>query len=336
MPNSSTRDTLWRQWELLKMLPSRPPGITTRELTNLLVDMDLGVSKRQIERDLASLSSHFPIICNDASRPYGWYWMKGSNSEIPGLSVAEALSMRMIKETLTPILPAAFLVSLEGRFDEAERKLKTSDSKAGNAAAHWLDKVRTVPPAQPLLPPVINEDVLDTVHSSLLKQQQLSVSYQAAANQPLKEITLHPLGLIQRGSVAYLVATAFKYSDIRLYVLHRIVAAEPQQALAKIPVGFDLDDYLDTGHLQFGAGEVVQFQAMVGEGLAIILRETPLSDDQVITLIKGKQLLKATVPITWQLRWWILSQGDQIEVKAPLLLRDEIKQSLTDAINQYD
>lgn len=336
MPSNSTRNTLRRQWELLKALPSRGPGITIRELTDSLHNLDLGVSRRQIERDLRDLSVLFPIACNDAGKPYGWHWMKGASIELPGISIAEALSLQMVEGALKPLLPAVYREVLEARFQAAKQKLDEQASASASSAVRWMGKVRTVLPAQPLIPPQLEAGVLDAVQTALLKERQLTGDYQAADNQPAKTLTLHPLGLIQRGPVAYLIATTFNYPDVRLYALHRFTTASQTTAKAVIPVDFNIDDYLESGHLQFGSGEVIEFKALVTAPLAVIMQETALVADQEITPHDDKYLLEATLPLTWQLCWWVLSQGPEIEVLGPSALRAQIKQSLISAAAQYN
>lgn len=79
----------------------------------------------------------------------------------------------------------------------------------------------------------------------------------------------------------------------------------------------------------------MRLEAALSDGLAQILRETPLSEDQEIKEQDDAVNLTATVADSWQLRWWILSQGDGIEVVAPEELREEIALSLKRAAGQY-
>jgi predicted DNA-binding transcriptional regulator YafY len=55
MPTRKTQSTLARQWELLKLLPSRGTGKTAKQLAEALNDAGFKISKRQVERDLADL-----------------------------------------------------------------------------------------------------------------------------------------------------------------------------------------------------------------------------------------------------------------------------------------
>ena len=72
MPKAAQHHALARQWELLKQLPSRAPGITARELVTQLNTAGFAVTKRTIERDLVELAGVFGIECNDKSTPFGW------------------------------------------------------------------------------------------------------------------------------------------------------------------------------------------------------------------------------------------------------------------------
>lgn len=198
-----------------------------------------------------------------------------------------------------------------------------------------MDKVRSVPPSLPLLPPAIDTDVLETVTEALLASRQIDVDYHAMSDGVTRSMRLHPLGLVSRVPATYLVATAFAYSDVRLYALHRIVRAIRTDETVKRPEGFDLDAYIRSGALQFGTGENIRLKAELSEDLAQILRETPLAPDQRINEQDGAIELAAAVADSWQLRWWILSQGAGIVVREPRQLRDEIKENLREALAAY-
>ncbi len=207
MPADKKHRTLARQWELLKLLPTRGAGKTAAELTRALKEAGFPVTKRSVERDLNDLLDVFRLDRNDKSPPYGWRWPYDTPAALPGITVAEALSLRLVQDTLRPLLPASVIKSLEPRFRQAEAKLATLAER--NPTAQWADKVRSVPPTLPLLAPAIDIDILETVQEALLANQQLEADYRAMGTEEPSAIRLHPLGLITRGPVTYLVATAF-------------------------------------------------------------------------------------------------------------------------------
>lgn len=333
MPSGKTYNSLARQWELLRRLPSRGPGKTTKELAKELKDAGFNVTKRTVERDLADLYDAFDLVCNNAGVPYGWHWIPGASPEMPGLTLAEALSLRLLETYLQPLLPASVLSVLAPRFSSAAKKLDLLAEE--NAIARWTDKVRTVSPALPFLPPKMAEGVLETVQEAVLLERQIEIEYQAFNAPEATEQRLHPLAIVQRGPVTYLVATAFDYADIRLYAVHRIAAARLTDEPAKRDSNFDLDAYIAQGALQFSNGETIRLEAHVSEDLARVLRETPISEDMTLEQHDEAWKLTATVADSWQLRWWVLSQGAWITVIAPEALRGAIAEELAQALAGY-
>src|SRR5690606_19688019 len=99
---------------------------------------------------------------------------------------------------------------------------------------------------------------------------------------------------------------------------------------------FSLQAYLDSDALQFSAQEQLQLQAWVSETLARMMRETPLSADMSLEPTEDGYQLQATVRDTWQLRWWLLQQGQDICVQAPESLRDLMRETLRQALARYE
>ncbi len=87
MPSHPTRHTIARQWQLLKLLPGRHPGMSSTQLQAALKTLGYSTSKRTVERDLVELAALFPLRCNSKGMPYGWYWQ-------PGLSLGEAQQLQ--------------------------------------------------------------------------------------------------------------------------------------------------------------------------------------------------------------------------------------------------
>jgi predicted DNA-binding transcriptional regulator YafY len=325
MPSATTRQTLTRQWELLKRLPRSGAGKTAGELTEALNEAGFRVSKRQVEHDFGDLMESFPIECNNAGIPYGWRWARHASLHLPGLTLPEALSLHLVDQMLRSLLPSAVLEPLEPLLRMAATKLESAE---GVPLARWPDKVRTVPPALLLLAPHVDPEALETVQRGLLEERQIQVLYQAADATAAQPLTLHPLGLVQRGPVVYLVATAFGYDDLRRYALHRFTHATLGDEPARRPEAFDLDAYIASGALQFtSTGKTFRLVLAVDETAERILRETALSEDQEIRIRASQTTVRATVADSWQLRWWILGQGDLVEVLKPAALRREIAET---------
>lgn len=335
MASQGSRQTLVRQWEMLKLLPTRQPGITARQITQQLNDKDFDVSKRQVERDLDLLSQSFAIVCNDKGKPYGWHWMEGVSIDIPAVSAAEALSLTMVEKVLKPLVPTTVLQSIAPRLNQAKDKLTKLQQQSDLAS--WQEKVAYVPATLQQQAPAIDDDVLSSVQIALLRGRCVEVSYKPIAQQSKsKRYILHPLSIVQRGVSSYLVARVEPYQDVLLFAMHRMKEATVLDDKAAVaPEGFTLSNYLEQGALQFSDGEVFDLKAVINDDLAMHLEEAPLGDDQTITKLNQKNQLTVTVADSWQLRWWILSQGEQIEVREPCGLREEIKATLKSALKHY-
>ena len=336
MPKASTRETLLRQWQILQLLTHGGEWKTHTEILNELLEEGFSVTKRTVERDLEQLSDTFPgIEANKKGTPWGWRWNRVASFDIPGLSVSDALSMQLIKNTLRPLLPKSIVKVVEPKFEQAAVRLK--QARLSNKMASWADKVYQIEPSLPLIPPEIDENVLEVIQSALMSAQQVDVQYRAIDSSEYKQVRLHPFGIVQRGATTYLVASAFNYEDILVWALHRMNdAKQVDEAICGIE-GFDFKQYVESGKLHFGSTKPIKLRACIKTGeLVRILEETPLSHDQKIIISDGNVIIKATVSSTWQLGWWILSQGSAIEVLSPASLRKQIANELEAASSQYE
>ncbi|MEQ1533778.1 MAG: WYL domain-containing protein [Sideroxydans sp.] len=329
MPSNEKASVMRRQWELLMMLPASGTGRTALELAKLINESGYAISKRQVERDLVQLRDAFMLEHDEETTPRGWRWPNGLS-----MTISEALSLSLLEETIKSLMPVSMLSALEPRFKQARGEL----AKLGkvNRKAKWASKVRVVSPTMPLIPPKIDPSVLSVVQEALLADEQIEVEYLGMGADEAKKSILSPLGLVVRGSLTYLVATAFEYDEVRLYALHRVQKATQSVRGVKRPVDFNLDEYIKTGGLHFGNGKMLKLKALVKPWLARILEETPLSQDQAMKVQGDRLQLTATVADTWQLDWWLTSQGTGIEVTGPVALSKRIGQTLKDAAAQYE
>jgi predicted DNA-binding transcriptional regulator YafY len=258
--------------------------------------------------------------------------MENARFDILGMDLSEAVSLGLMEDVLRQLMPPAFLSALEGKFSLAREKLAALPKIPH---ARWADLVRYVPPGLPFIPPAVAPGVLPTIQEALLQQRQLQVVYLSAGSDAAKEQILHPLSLIQQGARSYLVATAFDYEQPLLYAIHRIASVTVLDEPALRPKGFSLDAFLASGAAQFGSGGAIVLKARVSDDLARLLDETPISKDQKITTRSGVQTLTATVMESWQLHFWILSQGPAITIQKPVALRKEIVSKHKEALANY-
>lgn len=132
---------------------------------------------------------------------------------------------------------------------------------------------------------------------------------------------------MQRGPVAYLFALKNEEEEpVRLYALHRMIEARalPEQP-ARAAAGFDLDQAIRTGKVDFGQGDLIDLELRARGYLAELLLVCDLAAGQTVEdEPEGSDFdlrIRARVPSTGQLLRWLLGAGDNIEVVAPPDLR---------------
>lgn len=322
---ATNQQALLRQWHMFGMVPRAPTRISAKELCERLCDADFPVTKRTVERDLKELSQVFPIVVNNRDKPFGWSWLRDASSfDLPGLTLPEALTLALVEQHLRHHLPPSAVDALRPHFQSAARTLSAVDESAPSRA--WLDKVRSVPPQQPLLAPRMDGECQRIVNLALMQDRQLRLHYRKRdADGPTAYDAVHPLGIVQRGGLVYLVCMFADYDDVRTIALHRVQQTEPLYQPDRKKQGFDIDAYIASGQFGVIAGEPINLRAVFTRAAGEHLHETPLSADQMLVVgSDGRLHLAATVPNTRSLVWWLLGFGDGVLVQEPIELREEL------------
>ncbi len=172
-----------------------------------------------------------------------------------------------------------------------------------------------------------------------LREKRARVSYCKNLVQTDKEYEINPLGLIVRDRVSYLICTMGNFTDLRQLALHRMQSAELLDTLATCPEGFDLDAYIRQGEMGFPTGDALALHVAFTPTAAIQVRECPLSADQTVTEGETEEddtLITATVPDSMELRWWLLSFGDEAEVLEPPELRVWFREVAGNLVGYYE
>jgi predicted DNA-binding transcriptional regulator YafY len=322
---ATNQQSLLRQWHMLRMVPRAPAKISAKELCERLCAADFPVTKRTVERDLKELSEVFPITVDSRDKPFGWSWLRDASSfDLPGLTLPEALTLTLVEQHLRHHLPPSAVDALRPHFQSAARTLSAVDESVPSRA--WLDKVRSVPPQQPLLSPRMDEECQRTIYLALMQDRQLKLHYRKRdAEVPTVYGSIHPMAVVQRGGMLYLVCMFAGYEDVRTIALHRVQQAEALYEPARRKPGFNIDAYIASGQFGVIAGEPIKLRAIFTRAAGEHLHETPLSVDQVLVAGNdGRLHLTATVPNTRSLVWWLLGFGDGVVIQEPVELREEL------------
>ena len=332
MPNNKHHYAMERQWRMLRMIPRHQPGITVSALLEGLKREGFSVERRTLERDLNELGIVFDLVSTEEKRPQLWYWASHANFDIPGISLAEAITLGLLRHVLRSLMPKSFTGSLEDRFALADRKLS---SHSGNRYSKWTELIAYTPPGLTFIPPSIDSKALDTIQDALLEKRKITFIYRSPYQDEKKTYTVNPLGIHLQGQRPYFLATVGEHTNVLNFAIQRMGKTEMLSESSIPLLGFSLQEYIEQGHGQFAVGEQIRLRATLTEYLATLLEETPLSTDQKITRSPHKITLTATLHRSWQLDFWLLSQGPAITIIKPMSLRKAMITSLNASIANY-
>lgn len=318
--DQSSAKTVARQWLILQSIPRSPKKVTTATLEARLRAEGHEVSRRTIERDLHALSARFPLALDDRSRPYGWSWAAhAAPGIVPKLSGPQAVGLLLAREHLQNLLPRTLKDELGSIFELARCTLE------GSGWNDWHQRTAVLPAGLALQPPVIAAPLMACVEQAIAERRCLAARYRAKGSAESREMHIHPLGLVSRGAVLYLVCTLFDYEDVRLLAMHRLSDAGPTAEPVRQPPGFDFREYTTKVAPNYLSRGPIELVVRIEAPAADHLYETPLSSNQQLRkLPDGHVEVTTTVQDDQTLRWWLLAFGSQLEVVAPRHLREEI------------
>lgn len=327
-------ETLSRQWDILELIPREPQSITAAEVRRRLATRGHDVDVRTVQRDLTTLETKFMLRCRTEGRANHWYWGRDRKSlEIPRLSGPAAVTLLLARDYLIPLFPKGVADELGLHF------AKAADSVKGTKLEHWHERVRMVDRGPILHAPDVDPAVRDVVYEALLDGRQVEADYTSRSSDGSRRLRINPLGLVAKHGVLYVVATLWRYEDPRQLALHRMCAAELLGSAVEIPPAFNLDTYIGDDDA-FGypiSEEKLEITVRFTPEAAVHLHERRLAEDQHLERRDdGLVVLRATVPDTQELRWWLLGFGDQVEVIAPDQLRAEFVAMARDMFEKYN
>jgi len=319
---------LVRQWTLLRLLCSRPSGVTVRELM-----AELGVSEKTVRRDLEMFRKlGFP--CQEQVGDYGRKaWRVQPAAETPGLSFTfdEAIALYLGRRFLEPLAGTVF-------WDAAQRAFRKVRAVLSAQALKYLDKFAGVFHQSLVGASDYSRkgDLVDQLVMAMEDRRITHITYQSLqATEPVT-YDVYPYGLVHHRGSLYLVGWAPRRGRIQHWKIDRIEDVEVTSLQFQRPEGFELRKHLAKSFGVFqGEGEVhvkVRFSATV----ARYVQEGRWHPSQKLTRQKdGSLLAEFDLSTTEEIKHWLLSFGQHAEVLAPPELRQEIAREVEALAEMY-
>ncbi len=325
-----------RQISMLELIPRAPKKTYAKKLMEELSERGYKVDERTIQRDLVSLERVLPLICDDRDKPYGWSWSEtGQGIQAPAMDPIEALTLSLAEQYLEPIMPTASFKRIGYFFRRANGVLKNASPKLIN---RWRKRVRVLPETLRFKSPVLDKSVEQKLYKATFEGQQIKALYRKRGETQSSLRHIHPLGLVMKGSINYLICMMDEDQEQPRYLpLHRFERVEIVDENAREPKDFNLDEFTHTNNLSFEYSKALYtFQALFDFTAGAHLMETPLNSTQKISKqADGRLLISARMTDTLQFEQWLLSFGPDVEVIAPKKLRKKFQKKISKMYSMY-
>lgn len=327
-------DSAIRQLIILTLIPRSPAKLSTGEIHNKVLNAGFKVSAKTTERDLNALSRFFPVLADESSKPYRWFFDKFEVVDIPRLTPQMALTLSLINKHSQNLLPKNVLSYLTPYFNQANKEMAALSE---NSLSKWQDKVHVVHNTLSFEAPIYDEEITNQLYLAVIQGKQIKASYHARAKEE-REYQLNPISLVFRGQQTYILCTSGDHDTVLQFLVNRFRKVSiTDQDVHPNSQAIDIQAYLNQG--AFGmlkSNKKLKLVARIQKKKGWHLHETPLSKDQEIIDDQDESfLLKATVADSHHLVWWILSLGDRIEVLEPASLRENIITNIKNTFKQY-
>lgn len=197
--------------------------VTATELAD-----ELEISERTARRDLEALAMAGIPVYSQAGRGGGWSLLGGARTDLSGLTAAEASTLFLVagpSAAATPQVKAALRKLVRALPEPFRAKAEAAASAVVLDPTSW-DRTSVPPPAH-----------LDALQAAVVDGVQVRLRY-AGRDRPESERTVHPLGLVAKGSVWYLVAGTD--AGLRTFRVNRVRSVEVTEERVERPDGFDL------------------------------------------------------------------------------------------------
>ena len=192
---------------------------------------ELEISERTARRDLEALAMAGIPVYSQAGRGGGWSLLGGARTDLSGLTAAEARTLFLVagpSAAATPQIKAAL------------RKLVRALPEPFRADAEAAASAVVIDPTSWDRAHVPAPEHLDVLQRAVVDGVRIRIVY-AAPDRPETERTVHPLGLVAKASVWYLVAGTD--AGMRTFRVNRVRSVAVTQDPVERPDGFDLQTH---------------------------------------------------------------------------------------------
>ena len=200
-----------------------------RQITAAEVATELEVSERTARRDLEALSAAGIPVYSQPGRGGGWKLIGGARTDLSGLSAAEARTLFLVagpSAPATPELKSALRKLVQALPEPFRAEAESAASSIVVDPDRWGATARGHHPVH-----------LESLQEATVRGRQVRLGYTARDGAPSTR-TVHPLGLVTKARVWYLIAGTD--AGQRTFRVDRVTSVALSDQPAERPVDFDL------------------------------------------------------------------------------------------------
>ena len=200
------------------------------QVTASEVAIELEVSERTARRDLEALAMAGLPVYSVQGRGGGWRLLGGARTDLSGLTAGEARALFLVAgpaSTATPAVKAALRKLVRALPEPFRAEAEATARSIVVDSSRWgSTQFEPRPPR-----------FLDAVQEAVIRGVQVRLGY-VDRDGAETERTVHPLGVVAKGTAWYLVAMT--EAGRRTFRVDRVVSVEPTGDPVARPAGFDL------------------------------------------------------------------------------------------------
>jgi len=288
------------------------------------LELEFGVGSATIERDIRILR-HWGTV----KRKGGYFAIKEMKFLPTSFTASEALAL---------VLAGSIAADRIGMppTDAIRTALRKIDATLPEQVDATIKKMQKRVSVGVNLIRECNAETLDRISKAISNHNPLDITYYVALRDEVTKRRVNPYGLTFRFGAWYVIGYCHLRQDVRTFGVDRIRAIRTVNDHFKYPKDFDLEEYLERGwQLQADASQehvVLRFD----KSIAAWIVGCKFHPHQKISMERdGSVLFEVTVAGVDEIKHWILSYGDKVEVLGPESLRASVADSCSRMARMY-
>ena len=318
---------LARQWKIIRLLESRPTGLTANEIAT-----EIEVPVRTVYRDLGAIQeAGFPIYTERDGKHSHWRLLDGFKRgfRIP-VTATELMSLHVSRDLLRIFEGTIFQESIESLFAKVKASLAPETIGYLNQVCA---RVRVGFPHPKDYGPL--REIIAKISDATARDNCVEIAYKALSTGGETLRRVDPYQVWAMGGVLYLIGHCHLRNEIRTFAMDRIKRLTVLEDTFQSPEDFSLEEYLQTA-FRVMRGKPEKVKVWFKASAAKVVKERIWHPSQEIRPQEdGSVTVTLEAPINYEIISWILGFGSGARVLEPASLQEHMKAELAASLNGY-